>query len=255
MRKQTQYPPAPEGVTRLRQTAVESFLKCSHRYFLEKAAFEQGVRRCTVRMAVGIGVLGRAPAPLADVVDKAVSVYDEETAEAGCEETAVEKAGGRDETAGCAREYSLRIDPQIMNVIAAEETCCASVSPELQLIGTPDYVTTSGVGDLKTGKSVWDQHDADTSRQLSAYAALHLGRYGALPGKTWIDSIGRKRNEWISATIYTARTMADVERFVLLLTRVAAAIKAGIETPAADGSWWCAPKWCAFYGKQCQFTR
>lgn len=254
------YPDPTEGSTRISQSAIEQYLKCGVRYFLDHE--EHAARRTTVALALGIAVArgaelalrvkaGGSSVPLSDICDCAVAVYDDEARAA--EDGTREIERGRDDTARAAQEFGLRVEPTITEIVAVEEQLVVELEPGLELAGTPDYMTQAGLGDLKTGQP-WTQERADRSRQLTAYSLLYYARQGALPSRVWIDSISHTGRTWRAERLWSARTEGELRSYVGIVRRVCSAIKAGIAIPAAEGSWHCAPRWCPYYGRRCEFT-
>jgi hypothetical protein len=254
------YPAPPEGVQRLSQSLIESYLRCGYRWFLRRG---EKTRRTTVPISIGVGVArgaahalrGKAKGssvPIADVRDLAVSAYDADVAAA--EESAREIAIGRDRAASAAETFCLRVEPQITGIEAVEQPVCAQLSPALELVGTPDYVTEGGVGDLKTGQP-WTQDRADGARQLTAYSILYYAQHQRMPRAVWIDSIGHAGKRWAAERLWSARTEAQLRAYMALMVRTADAIKAGIALPASESEWSCNARWCPYFGRQCEFTR
>jgi hypothetical protein len=254
------YQDPAQGSTRISQSAIEKYLKCGVRYFLDR---EQPQRRTTVALALGTGVARAAEValrakqrgssvPLADICDLAVAEYD--SAASSAEDGSRAIALGRNDAARAAEEFGLRVEPTITEIVAVEEPVVVELATGLELAGTPDVITQAGVGDLKTGQP-WTQDRADKARQLTAYSLLYYARQGALPSRVWIDSIGHTGRAWRAERLWSSRTEAQLRSYVEIVRRVCSAIAQGTAVPAAEASWFCSPRWCPYYGRQCDFTR
>jgi hypothetical protein len=247
------YPP-PGRLPRITQSQIESYLRCGVRYFLEHECTR---RVCTVRMAVGSGVavgawqdnrskLARGIGlPACEIVDASVAAYAEEIEESDCADSRLEQGQGEDLVANAAECYAREVAPKTTGILAAEEPMLAEMG-DLEVAGTPDVVTTAGIGDTKVGQP-WTLERADRARQLSGYAILHWSRRGRLPSRVWIDSVSRSRSGWQATRWFSVRTEKDCTAFLETARKVREAINAGTALPAPEGAWWCSRKWCPWW--------
>lgn len=251
------YPPPLEGIPRITNSILNVYLKCGLRWWIEKQ--QPDVRWATVRMLIGTGLGAGAlrdnqekiergtAATITNITDAAVAAYEQEAGESEVTEPKTDIASGKDSTAEAARVFALQVSPNTPGVLEAERPLLA-VLRGIQLAGTPDVVTDSGVGDYKTGQP-WTQARADASRQLTAYAILRRVNSGHPPRRVWIDSISHSAKGWTAQRFWSTRTAEDIEAFLHVMTRASAAMQAGVALPAAEGSWHCSPRWCPHWNR------
>ena len=114
-----------------------------------------------------------------------------------------------------------------------------------------DLVIPEGVQDLKTGAKVKTQSDIDGDVQFSVYAALHVQKYGKLPGKIIIDNIVDRAGKTKTTTEYvqftTTRGPEVFDALARRINTVTRGIEAGMFMPATPGAWWCSAKSCGYY--------
>jgi hypothetical protein len=238
-------------------SSLGTYLRCGFWYRFE--VLEGRPRRVTLSMAVGTGVAAGAEHDLSlksrmirgatpsEIRDAAVAGYDAEVGSTEHDLGSHRIGIGRDETAGGALAYARDVGPRIPDVIAAEQTYAADFASGWRLVGSPDYITPDGLGDLKTGQP-WSVEQADTSRQLTAYAILHRAHYGALPRRVWIDSLSlRAKHGWTHQRLWSARGEADVRAFVVVAESAIEALGAGVFLPAPERVWYCSRTWCPHY--------
>ncbi len=242
--------PAPEpGMTRLSQSMIERHLRCSLREELRKA---NPVRRTTVKMAVGSATAAAAKQDciqkrsLSDLVEIAVTAYEEEIGLCELWESRLEIGRGKDDSAAATRCYGTEVSSQITDVVQTEDIIIARIGADMELAGRPDVITAMGIGDLKTGQP-WTQRRTDASRQLSAYSILYKARFGGYPRRVWIDSLSHIRNEWHAERLWSYRSADDCRAYWEIMRRVKASIESGIALPAPEGAWWCSKAHCEFW--------
>lgn len=257
------YPDPPPGVFQITQSEQEEYLKCGLR---REYALERKHRSSTVRMVVG-SALSHAAAhenrhklthgigvPLPEIVEAGVAGYEAEIQECEVSGSTLEIATGKDDAAGASRAYGERVSPIVEEVLAVQEPIVAEIRPGFQIAGTLDLIDPVGLGDDKTGR-MWTQEMADKSRQLPFYGLLHLGRYGALPRRLWIDNVYRHKDGWRAQRIYTHRSPSDYRGIVEILERTRKGIEAGISLPPPEhGAWYCSHDYCPFFHR-CSITQ
>lgn len=254
------YPSAAAGTVRLSQSAIETYLRCGYRWEFDREAHNRRIRYLTVPMAIGSAVARGAEvdnatkiaegrgAPTADIVEASVVAYERDTRGAEIPESKSAISGGKDDAAAAARAFAMHVSVAISDVVECESPIAASVGYNLELVGTPDYVTADGIGDLKTGQP-WTEARVHASRQLTAYSILHAARYGALPRRVWIDSMYRTRSGWDYIRIPSDRTENSVNAYLAIVESVRANMAAGATLPAPEGAWWCSPRWCPHWDR------
>lgn len=116
------------------------------------------------------------------------------------------------------------------------------------LLGVIDLADDQGrVIDFKTSGRRKSQADADTSIQLTTYAALYMARTGDEPTELRLDTIVRGKKSIDRDVITTDRQPADYDALARRINAVSAAIDLGAFPPATPGAWWCGPKWCGYW--------
>lgn len=261
-----QYPPKRQGVTRITQSALETYLRCGLRWKFERESRHDWA---TVRMAVGTAVAagtlhdnrskmacGKA-AKLDEIIEQAVTGYETEVETVEIPESMAEIVAGKDLAAGAARAYGAFVSPKILRVIAAESPIVAEVSEGLEIAGTPDYLVQVGqkdvgLGDEKTGGQLWTQDRADGARQLTEYGMLVRAKYGTYPKQLWIDSISYGRGKtptWKAQRFTTTRSAEQYRALLEVIDTARRGMRAGICLPAPEGGYWCSEKWCPFWGQ------
>ena len=247
---QPKYPPPTPGVFRITNTELNILLKCSLMWQLRE---DRKSRRITVNMAIGSAVAAGAkldnltkmaegtPARMSDLVDSGVEAYKLEVEESEVQESHLEQIKGLSIIPQYMRLYGSRISPRVIEVLAVEEPIVSAVG-EIEIAGTPDVISTSGIGDLKTGKP-WDQDRAHNSRQLTIYDILHIARFGKPSKLQWIDSLHSTGHD----RYYTVRTAEDHRRIYNVLLNAKRLKESGIALPAPEGSWYCSRKYCPYW--------
>jgi hypothetical protein len=93
------------------------------------------------------------------------------------------------------------------------------------------------------------------------YALLRRLEAGKLPDALALDHVvrtpgGKKTppNNYVTRQ-YTTRDTDDIRMLYHRINVAVQAAEAGLFLPASESAWWCSPKWCSFYGKECKFTR
>lgn len=110
------------------------------------------------------------------------------------------------------------------------------------------------VRDTKTSAKSPAKDAADTSSQLTFYAAGKLALDGVLPDKLVLDTlVDLKRGPEIRYS-ETTRDMADVQMLLRRVERATQVIQAGAFMPANPATdWYCSAKWCGYHS-QCPFA-
>jgi hypothetical protein len=109
------------------------------------------------------------------------------------------------------------------------------------------------VTDFKTSGRSKNQADADTSLQLTIYAAAFHAVIGRPPSEVRLDTLVELKKETKRQVLATSREEADMVALANRINAVSKAIDAGIFTPAVPGSWWCSARWCGYHAT-CPFV-
>lgn len=248
------------GGFRISQSSLESYLRCGLLYEFQRT---DPTRRATIAQMIGTAVSGAAckdnrakiaggyGLPARELVEAAVSEYEDDARTSEIDAGRLEIAQGKDDTAGAAIGYATQLSGRISGVVLAEDPITDEVLPGLTLVGKPDVVTQTAIRDTKTGQP-WTQERADRSRQLTGYDLLHRSTDLKRPVRLAIDSLFRRGSggPWVAATFYTTRSEADRSAFRETLRRARDAILAGVALPAPERAWWCSLRWCP-YARRC----
>ncbi len=111
----------------------------------------------------------------------------------------------------------------------------------IDLIDDQDRVT-----DFKTSGRAKSQADADSSVQLSVYSVLFQALTGREPKELRLDTIVTTATRTGRKVVSTQRGPDNLEILANRFNAVLKGVQAGIFTPAAPGSWWCATKFCGY---------
>jgi hypothetical protein len=109
------------------------------------------------------------------------------------------------------------------------------------------------VTDFKTARKSKKQADADTSIQLTGYAAAVKALTGEAPAESRLDTVIISPKKISRQVLSTQHGDGD---FVALANRINAVnglIQSGNFPPASPGAWNCSQKWCGFFST-CRFV-
>ena len=138
-------------------------------------------------------------------------------------------------------EISPTVDP------AAVEEGILLVGKEYDMYGIMDLRTVDGwVDDLKTASSMLNQHNADTSIQLSHYALSYRVKFGKLPVGVRLSVVTKTKNPK-TAIIRSQRAKRDIEKYLLTVDVVHASIKTGLFPPSSERNNLCNPLYCGYW--------
>lgn len=161
----------------------------------------------------------------------------------------------KDDAVSLARLYATAVAPKYQPVIVEEKVRVFLPRADRDILGVIDLADDKQiVVDFKTGKKR-TQADADTSIQLTFYAAAHHALLGMPARGVRIEGLhpGGKRSDPHSQTIDSDRTAADYQVLAHRTNALLKMIQTGSYPPAVPGAWWCAPKWCGYWST-CPFV-
>lgn len=198
--------------------------------------------------------------PPTDIIDQAVAAYDA-AIHGGVALTAEEVSEGvenvigenRDLVADLALVHAKQQAPEYQPVLVEREIRLELPGPR-DLLGVIDLADDQGrVVDWKTGKKAQSQTEADTSVQLTIYAAAHRAVSGSDPSEVRLDYLttGSRIKRGV---VSSQRGPDDYAALAARFNAVSAAIDAGVFPPAMPGSWFCSARWCGFYENGCPFV-
>jgi hypothetical protein len=111
------------------------------------------------------------------------------------------------------------------------------------------------IRDTKTSKKSPAADAADSSNQLTAYSVASHVIDGQIPSAVKLDFLVDLKKETKTVTLESSRTMDDIELYLNRMTSAIATLQSGNFVPAPDTAWWCDPRYCGYYGKECRYTR
>jgi hypothetical protein len=148
--------------------------------------------------------------------------------------------------------YHAEVAPAIHPALVEERIEFDAGLP-LILSGAIDVFTVDGwLPDLKTADKSKNQNFADSSVQLTFYAALIHHRTGNWPTKLSYEVLVNN----VTAKLQSLETIRGASDFADLLPRldvVCQQIFSGIFPPCEPGHWLCNPRWCGFYDS-CRYS-
>lgn len=197
--------------------------------------------------------------PKADIVDAAVEGFKAGVA-GGLILTPEEVAVGRDKVLGQATDQvvslaSLHADEvaPAYQPVAVEERIRISLPGPRDMLGVVDLITDGRlVVDHKTAGKAKTQDEADSSFQLTYYAAAHAARFGAVPSELRLEVLVKTQKPK-RQVLSTQRDSGDFRALAARIDAANRAVSSGTFVPAPVGAWWCAPKWCGYWAS-CPFV-
>ncbi len=108
------------------------------------------------------------------------------------------------------------------------------------------------VVDFKTAARRMPADAADSSTQLTIYAAAHQIDTGAPASEVRLDVLTKTKTP-SRQVLRSDRSQADFQALIHRVNSTLSAIHAGSFTPASPGSWVCSPRWCGYWAT-CKFV-
>lgn len=192
--------------------------------------------------------------PINQIVDAAVASFEGAT-HAGFTLTPEEHSVGPSKVIGAAKDQVVSLATLLgrevvrdyQPVLVEQQVRLELPDASHDMLGILDLADDQRrVIDFKTSAKAKSQAEADSSIQLTFYAAAHKVATGELPTEVRLEVLVKKRQP----ERVIVRSTRGREDFVALANRinvVLAQVNAGIFPPASPGSWWCAAKWCGYY--------
>lgn len=248
---------------------METFWRCGEQYrrrYVEKHIVPPGIA-----LLVGTGlhvgsevnfkqkIHTHCDLPIDDIVDAAVSGFEKRIHNESYELTSEESAVGarkviaqaKDLVANMAEIFAVDVAPDYQPV-------AVEVTTLIELPGTHDLVTVTDlrddqgrVTDFKSAGRKKSQQEADSSTQLTAYAAAYGMDHGHDPVEVRLDTL--LKNKRVDRQVLVSHR--DASDYLVLANRIdatVAAINAGIFTPTSPTNWQCSERWCG-YARTCPF--
>lgn len=266
--------PSKMGPAHVSASQLDMLARCGEQY---RRVYLEGERQPPgIALVKGTGLHGGAEANfrqkiethtdmrLRDIVDASVAAYDEAIA-GGVAFTPLEAsrgvglvlAEGRDDVAELATVHAKHQAPQYQPLAVEQEVRLELPGKPLlgyvDLIAEANYVDgkppeqrTVAVVDLKTSGKRKSQKEADTSTQLTVYAAA-APTLGIEADEMRLDVLVQTKSGTTRQVLATTRDSRDFAALAARLNAYHATLAAGTFVPASPLSWWCSPKWCGFY--------
>jgi len=197
----------------------------------------------------------REDLPEAQIVDKAVSTFEEKIKHEGLmlseDELArgekVIVAEGKDEVAGLAKVLHSGVFPRYQPKLIEEEQRIELPAASHDLMGIIDLIDDKEtIVDFKTSGKTKSQEDVDGDGQFTFYGLLYKAKFKKECAGISIENLVTTKTPKV-VTLKTTRDNGDYQALINRVNMMLNGIKAEIFTPAPPGAWWCGPKWCGYY--------
>jgi hypothetical protein len=189
----------------------------------------------------------RIDLPPDDIVDASVDGFDRALAggvEIGPDDETPDQA--RDWVAKLARLYADDVAP-LYQPRFVEQQVRIELPGSHDMVGILDMADDAGrVVDLKTTSKAKSQAEADSSPQLTFYAAAHKVLTGSIASEVRLEVLVKSKAPK-RVMLASRRGPADFAALANRINAATSAIAAGAFLPAEPGSWMCSPKWCGYY--------
>lgn len=154
----------------------------------------------------------------------------------------------KDATVKLAEFYHVTISPEYRPAAVEREFVIELPSAGTTLVGVIDLRDIlNRIIDHKTSKRAKSKGDADSSLQLTAYAAAET-KEGRPPPELVLDTaVQTAGGKCYRNKVVTHRGPDD---YAALAARIVAAeqvIQSGAFMPAPAKAWWCSPSWCGYF--------
>jgi CRISPR/Cas system-associated exonuclease Cas4 (RecB family) len=266
--------PSSNGPPHVSASQLDMLSRCGEQYrrvYLEGERLPPGIA-----LVKGTGLHGgaetnfrqkidsHADMKLRDIVDASVAAYDEAIA-GGVSFTPGEAnrgaglvlAEGRDDVAELATVHAKHQAPQYQPLAVEQEVRLELPGKPLlgyvDLIAEANYVDGKppaekvvAVVDLKTSGKRKSQREADTSTQLTVYAAA-APTLGIHADEMRLDVLVQTAGGTHRQVLSTQRDSRDYAALAARLNAYHAILASGTFVPASPLSWWCSPRWCGFF--------
>lgn len=199
--------------------------------------------------------------PVDDIVEMAVESFDAEV-HGGYELTAEEESIGRkkvlaeakDSLADFALAHAEWQAPDYQPILVEHPFRIVLPNATHDLVGVIDLTDDQDrITDFKTGTKAKTQEDADSSVQLTTYAAAFKSITGRDPRELRLDMIVQTDYTTDRSVQTSQRGPDDFDALAQRVSAVITAVNAGIFTPATPTAWWCCPKFCGYHAT-CKFV-
>lgn len=153
----------------------------------------------------------------------------------------------RDEVANLSRFHIRQQAPEYQPVLV-EQKFRLELPGNYDLVGIVDlYDERKRVTDFKTRSRRASQLEADTSPQLTIYAAGVHAMTGEPPAEVAFDVTIDMASKVDRQVVRSTRDDRDFDALAFRIDTISRAIDAGIFMPPVAGSWKCSEKWCPLW--------
>lgn len=153
----------------------------------------------------------------------------------------------KDQTVAMAEVFAQQIAPEYQPISVQREFRIVMPNSTHDLLGFIDLEDDEHrVVDNKTANKRKSQEEADSSLQLTMYAAAHRIWTGVDPREVRLEVLVKNR-QIVRQTLSSTRNTSDYQALINRFNAVQAAIKSGNFPPATPDAWWCAKKWCGYH--------
>jgi hypothetical protein len=243
---------------------LDMYWRCPEQYrrrYMEKEVIPPGIA-----MLQGTGIHRAAEAnfkqkiesredlPATDIIELAAVAFDTEKS-GGYMLTDEEASAGAAKILGAAKDQLIQLAsvhaaeqaPDYQPVVVEHVTRIVFPNATHDLVAVTDLRDDKGrVTDLKTAARKKPQSDADSSMQLTIYAAAYRLELGEMPAEVRLDSLIKTKTPG-RQVLRSTRTTADFQAMINRVNVTLDAINKGSFPPASPGSWNCSPRWCGFW--------
>lgn len=253
------------------QTQLESYCRCPEAYrrrYLEKEIIPPGIaaiKGTSMHHSAAVNfrqkIDTREDIPVSEFKELAAESF--ETAVHGgfvlSEEDQQRSVGivlgeAKDQAVAMAEFHATSQAPEYQPILVEKSVRIVLPNSSRDLLGIIDLADDSDrVVDFKTSGKRKSQGDADSSVQLTVYAASFMAVTGRQPKEVRLDTIVQTSKAIDRDVLSSERGPADYSALAHRLDVVTTAIDSGSFPPATPGAWWCSDKWCGYW-RTCRFV-
>jgi hypothetical protein len=159
----------------------------------------------------------------------------------------------KDQTVKMARVHAEQQAPDYQPVAVEHATRILLPAASHDLLAITDLRDDQDrVTDFKTAGKRKPQSEADTSLQLTVYAAAFEHDCGRSARELRLDTVVKTKTP-TRQVLTTSRTPRDIQCLANRINAVLAAIQAGSFPPCPPDSWMCCPKFCGYH-RDCAYV-
>jgi hypothetical protein len=255
----------------LSPSQLDMFFRCGEQYrrrYMEKEIIPPGIA-----VIQGTGFHGGAKAngeqkifshedlPASDIKEAAAAAFETRLAGGYMLDPDEESRGAavvigeaKDSTVAMADFYAKHQAPEYQPVLVEKKVRIELPLAARDLVGIIDLADDQRrVVDLKTSRRRKNQNDADTSLQLTTYAAAYKAETGEDPAEVRLDTVVQQAKGHARDLQVSTRGPQDFAALANRINAVTQAIEAGIFPPTDPGNWACSERFCGYW-KSCKYV-